>query len=343
MSNWKAFLENQGAQWGSHGIELFSQNPTPYPLGETTLLADLSHLGILTVTGPDAGKFLQGQVTCDIRELDQEASRLGAHCTHKGRMLFSFRAVKLGEEQIALRLDSDILAHAQQALGKYIVFSKAKLADASTDYCRLGLAGPKAAALIEQHLGATPVNINDVSQVESGYVIKISDQRFECWLKTESAEKSWTELSQFSQPVGVPVWNLLDIRDGLGDIRPGTEELFIPQMLNYQAIDGISFNKGCYTGQEVVARMQYRGKLKRPMYRVRFSLKNQPLPQPGAELYGSEKQQSIGNIVLAAPADDLSAEALAVITSDAADTNNVYLDQSNTEKLDILALPYAIT
>ena len=305
-----------------------------------TQLVDLSHQGLITVTGPDAAKFLQGQVTCDITDLEQ-ASRLGAHCTHKGRAISSFRAARLADEKIALRLPKSILASAQQALAKYIVFSKAELADASDDYSRIGLAGPTANALLTEHLAAPPSDVQGVCHLPNGCIIKLSEQRFECWIAAADGKTLWDKLQPACSISDAEAWTLLDIRDGYGEVRPETLEAFIPQLLNYQLIDGISFQKGCYSGQEVIARMHYRGKLKRQMFRVSFP-SGEALPLPGTDIYTDKGTQSVGTIVIAAPAEESRAEALAVITRDAALSDSAYLDLTQTTQLKVLPLPYSL-
>lgn len=339
MSSWKTFLESQGAHWDELGSVNFEGAPAPSE--GATLLVDLSYQRLLTVTGPDAAKFLQGQVTCDINALGP-VSRLGAHCNHKGRALSSFRAVQLAADQIVLRMHGSVLAGTQQTLGKYIVFSKAELKDASEDYRRIGLAGPKAEALILHQFGECPQADQDVTLHEHGCVIKISANRYECWIKPEQGESLWQQLATDCTAVGSAAWTWLDIRDGLGEVRAQSVEEFIPQMLNFQAIGGISFNKGCYTGQEVVARMQYLGKMKRQMFRV--TLSGGALPQPSDHLYSDTSKQSVGNVVMAAanPVDEKCTEALAVITKAAVEADSVFLDENHQQKLQVLDLPYAI-
>jgi len=332
-------MESQGAHWDKLGSVNFEGAEAPSE--DATLLADLSYQRLLAVAGPDAAKFLQGQVTCDINALGP-VSRLGAHCNHKGRMLGSFRAVKLDADRIMLRMHGSVLTGMQQALGKYIVFSKAELSDASEEFRRIGLAGPKAETLIKQLFGECPQADQAVFLHEHGCVIKISTGRYECWIKADRAENLWQQFATQCPTVGSAAWTLLDIRDGLGEVREQTVAELIPQMLNFQAIEGISFNKGCYTGQEVVARMQYLGKMKRQMFRV--ALTGDKLPQPGDHLYSDTSQQSVGNVVMAATCsgDKKSAEALAVITKVAVEADSVFLDENHQHKLQVLELPYAV-
>ncbi len=317
--------------------------------GEQSLLAALQEHRILVVSGPDAGKFLQGQVTCDTAELDRSISRLGGHCNHKGRMISSFRAARLSQDSIGLRLSHDTLANLHASLAKYIVFSKAELESDSDHYAIFGLAGRRAADLLQGIFGQAPNEPNQVLMIEQGLLIHTDEQRFELWLEPQYAPSLWQQLSAQAQVIDSSGWDLLSIRAGIGEVRDGNSGELIPQMLNYQAIDGISFNKGCYTGQEVVARMQYLGKLKRHMYAISVTLAEQQTPpKVGADLYSRSTAQSIGKLIFCAPAGTEAStgnrhyEALASITTVAMKADDVFLDSSHKYPCKILPLPYTI-
>lgn len=337
MTNWNSFLTAQGATFSPDGISAFA---TVSEDTNMTWLVDLSHQGILAIEGPDAAKFLQGQVTCDVRELENQATRLGAQCDLKGRMLLSFRALQPTAEQILLRLHRGLITAAQSSLGKYIVFSKADLHDRSDNYRQIGLSGPDAADLLTRHLGAPPQALGQWVEHSGNLIIKLDEHRFECWIKPEQATAFWQTLASHCQLGGGHVWRLLDIRAGIGEVQPETQGLFTPQALNFQLINGVSFRKGCYTGQEVVARLHYRGKLKRHMYRVQFELESDALlPVPGQSVVNHE-QKNVGEIVMAAPATGGMAEALAVIADDQLEQTS--LGSQTSQKLTHLPLPYAI-
>ena len=337
MTDWNSFLVAQGATFSPDGVSAFA---TRTEEANKTWLVDLSHQGILAIEGPDAAKFLQGQVTCDVRELENQTSRLGAQCDLKGRMLHSFRALQPAPEQILLRLNVGLIATAQSSLGKYIVFSKAALHDRSNNYRQIGLSGPDAAGLLTRHLGAAPQSRDQWVEHSGNLIIKLDEQRYECWVKQEQAAHLWQALAPDCQLGGGNVWRLLDIRAGIGEVQPSTQGLFTPQALNFQLINGVSFRKGCYTGQEIVARLHYRGKLKRHMYHVQFELENDALlPVPGESVFNHE-QKAVGEIVMAAHTADGMAEALAVITDDQLERS--YLGSQSSQKLIPLPLPYAI-
>lgn len=296
---------------------------------------------LLLLKGPDAKKFLQGQVTCDIDALswdkEENQTSLGAHCTHKGRMLFSFRACQLDDDTIGLSIYKDLIPDALAALKKYSVFSKVELIDGSSEYTLLGYSGDNISALKE--LFPTLPGTADYATHDQGTaLILLSDKRYECWLAKQQASEL---IKEQSIATDTNSWTALNIAEGIGEVRPETVEEFIPQMLNYQEIaNGISFSKGCYTGQEVVARMHYLGKLKRHMYR--FSSEFSETITAGTPLFKPNSTQSIGNVVISASTNK-GQELLAVVTEEAFNQDQVYLDKNCHHKLQALTLPYAIT
>ncbi len=307
-----------------------------------TTFLDISSHSLLLLQGPDANKFLQGQVTCDVARLviSDNASKttLGAHCTHKGRMLFSFLACQLDEQTIALSIHAPLLADALAQLKKYSIFSKVEIIDASDSYRIVGIKGDDTSALRALGLSA-PNNIGEASHHSSGViVIKVSSERFECWLPTEEAQ----QISAFSAlAAGDDAWCLDNINEGIAEVRSETVEAFIPQMFNYQVLrEAISFEKGCYTGQEVVARMQYLGKLKKRLYR--FSTETTTLLVPNTPLYTLDKKQAIGHVALSAPTNNGQA-LLAVVNVEPVENDQVFIDAACAQKLKVESLPYSIT
>lgn len=327
MSNWSNFAPLQA-------IELARQVDDD----NATTLSPLHNKQCLSVEGIDAGKFLQGQLSCDINEIDVHQWQYGSHCNHKGRMLSSFRAAALSSDHFLLCLSQDISQSACAALAKYIVFSKATISEHS-NHMGLGLSGPEARSLLVQHLSA-PVPGQSVL-IEGGLVIAISQNRFELWLENQQAEKVWEILKPFCTLVDSSHWTLLDIKEGIGEIRNGSQDLFIPQMLNLNELGGISYTKGCYTGQEIVARMEYRGKLKRHMVKLQSNSNSSgTAPKPGAEVFCQESKQSVGNIVVAQDSP-LGLQALAVCSEK-------HLDQAlfcheDEQHFEASSLSYAIT
>ena len=309
-------------------------------MNSTLQLCPLTDFAILGISGPDTYKFLQGQVTCDVSQISTDSSRLGAHCNPKGRMISNFLACGLSGDHIGLRLHKDVLPALQQSLGKYIVFSKAKLADHSNDYHVVGILGENADNILTPYLGIALSATNQAITTTAGTFICLAPNRIECWLTADQLAALQQQLGEQLTPAQQNDWLMAAIRAGIGEVYPQTQGEWIPQMLNYQLaeVNGVSFSKGCYTGQEIVARMQYLGKLKRHMYRFQAPA----CPQPGAPLYSKDSNQSIGEIVMASQVGS-DIECLASVTAAAVTANNIYLDEAHTQQLVNLPLPYALS
>ncbi len=339
-NDWLTFLSEHGAIINNGHVEQFKSPAQPQPNSDQkTFISPLTERRLLSVTGADAYKFLQGQVTCDTEDLRREQMRSGAHCTHKGRMIASFRAFSLADHSIGLSLNEGCLEPLKNSLSKYIVFSKAKLAD-EQKLIGLGVSGKAATEVLSTIF--TNLNAKPYSSTETNgcLALCLATDHYECWLTPEVARQFWGEASAQCQPAGESYWNLLCIRQGLSEVRAETVEMFIPQMLNFDQLNGISYKKGCYTGQEVVARMTYLGKLKRHTYRAALPTTN--TPTIGADLYTSESGQSIGNIVMAAATPEGDVECLICATDLAVAADAIYIDKTLQQKLKTLTLPYAI-
>jgi len=316
----------------------------------------LSHLGLLDITGPDSRKFAQGQVTCDVQQNTHETRLLhGAHCTHKGRMIANFDLLNLNEDTLRLRLQADTIEILQASLAKYIVFSKAKLQQPENIQL-VGLIGADAYETMSGLLGESFTPDSGVHQRGNDTIMARGETRIECWLDTDSPLLQ--QLKPSHEKTALTQWLATDIQQGIGWVCASSTDLFTPQMLNLQtsAINGISFTKGCYTGQEIVARLHYKGKLKRHMYLFEYRNTAPTKPQVGADLYkhgsATETGKSIGHIIntakLESPLDpDQSSDErtllLACVTDEAVANDDVYLDPNGDHKLLQQALPYAIT
>ena len=296
----------------------------------------LASRGALLIRGPDSLAFLQGQVTCDINELTAEHSVCGAYCTPQGRMVCDFRIVPVGEESWLIAVHRGLAEDALATFGKYIVFSKAELLDASEAWCQFAAWGDGVAAL----LGLEAAGENSVRIMDGVYWVQADSmaRRFEAMVPVERADALAQSLEQNCGQAAEAAWELQEIEAGIAHVAPETGGKFVPQMLNYQATNRIRFSKGCYTGQEVIARMHYRGKLKNPMHlaSVEAAL---PCP-PGTPLFRPGADQSIGTVVNAAAAGD-SLRILAVVRIDALE-DEVHLAGHEGPVLKFLELPYSL-
>lgn len=328
MNDWKRYLSTQGAVINDDQID-FHESPTDFQalLAEDGgIMSPLLHQGLISVTGPDAARFLQGQITSNALQLALGESTPGARCNAKGRMLASFVLFHAEDQHFLLQLHRSLVTPLINELTKYAVFFKVELTDVSDDYCLLGTAGK-------------PVDKN--SPTDTAYQYPLVDGRSILVIAAEKVPPVWKALRDALKPVGTELWQLMDIRSGLGHVEVDTVDLFIPQMLNFQAIGAISFKKGCYTGQEVVARMKYLGKLKRRMYRIRVPVSADRL-LPGMPCYLQGQNQSVGNIVSTAHCDAERLEVLVVLTKEAADSDDLLIGSQQYPVVEKLSIPYKI-
>ncbi|GAB3385064.1 YgfZ/GcvT domain-containing protein [Azotobacter armeniacus] len=305
-------------------------------MADTACFCALVHEGVLAVRGPDADKFLQGQLTCNLNYLKDGSSSLGARCTPKGRMISSFRLIP-DLDGFLLAMASELIEPQQTELKKFAAFSKSQLFNESGVWTRFGLLGGDA-ALIGLGLDL-PQETGQVVRNGELLVIRLEGERAELWAPAEQAEALRARLAGYLPEAPLECWLLAQIRAGIGQVFGATRELFIPQMINLQAVGGVSFKKGCYSGQEIVARMQYLGKLKRRLYRL--ALDSSEAPAPATELFSPVHRTSVGEVVLAAPAES-GVELLAVLQEDAVEDGRVSLGAPEGPTLHLLDLPYKL-
>ena len=305
-------------------------------MADSAFFCPLSHEGVLAVRGADAAKFLQGQLTCNLNYLSDTQASLGARCTQKGRMQSSFRILLQGDG-VVLAMATELLEPQLADLKKYAVFSKSKLTDESAAWVRFGLMNAEPALT---SLGLElPAETNSVVRNDTLIAIRVSPDRAELWVPAEQGDAVRNQLAATLEQTDLNEWLLGQIRAGIGQVMPQTRELFIPQMLNLQAVGGVSFKKGCYTGQEIVARMQYLGKLKRRLYRLSFNAPE--MPEPGTPLFSPSHTSAIGEVVIAAKTDQ-TVELLAVLQAEAADSGDVHVGTPEGPRLHLLDLPYTL-
>lgn len=306
-----------------------------------THVTPLQSEGLLHITGPDAVDFLQGQTTCDTRKLDASTALPGAYCTPQGRVVCDFLLVQLREEHVVLRMRGDILNAAATTFGKYIVFARAELTAARDEWWALACWGDAAAEGVKALCGSMPRRRYGMVTGTGVVAVQLDDQgtQFECYLDRALHPDLPPPLSGARDPGGENRWRALQIASGIGRIEGPTVTSFVPQMLNYDLTGFISFNKGCYTGQEVVARLHYRGKPKRRMYLVTFA--GPADIAAGTEVYTASGGQSVGNIVNCAAEADGTAVALVVATADGVATG-LHLGDPAGAALTVGQLPYPV-
>ena len=342
ITDWKDFLLDAGAEFNDAGVVHFGNLRRELSVAITgNVFTDLSHYGLISVHGDDAETFLQGQLTNDIRKVDDQHSQFSGICNPKGRLLASFRVFHCGDSYY-LCLPSSMIETVISRLRMFMLRSRVTLEEASDTFVHLGVSGSEAEQELRKVAGTLPDNIHEVTQSKDQAIIRVPGihPSFEIFTTTEQARQLWSSLNVQSAPVGSIAWQFLDIQAGIPMIFPETREAFVPQMANLQLIDGVSFTKGCYTGQEIVARMQYLGKLKRRMYRARCESTTQPLA--GDEVYVSgEGTQSVGKLVSAAPHPDGGYSMLAVLQiSSAEGKSKLHLGSATGAAITLEHLPY---
>lgn len=290
---------------------------------------------VLTVTGPDSEKFLQGQTTTDFRDVNASTSRPGCLCNLKGRATVSYRAL-FWRDSYQLVTDGALLDSLHATLKKYIIFSKAQLA--TPDTAVFGIVGQGADAWVAQHFGTLPDGEGQVWGDDKTAIVRLPGAgRYLVLADAGILSALWEKLSADAVVGDINDWRLAQIRAGECQVLAGAAELFQPQELNLQVHQGVSYNKGCYTGQEIVARLYFRGKLKQ--WAHRFSVDSTLPPAIGSAIC-NENGQTAGHVILAARADSNRFELLAVARHD--DLSGLHPADQPAAALTVLDLPYAI-
>ncbi|HRY14706.1 MAG: folate-binding protein YgfZ [Candidatus Competibacteraceae bacterium] len=351
IKEWSDFLEQSGGWVVDGRVEHFGQATVELwtILNNGDSCSELSCLGLIAVEGAEAEQFLQGQLTCDVRQATPDHSLLGAFCSPKGRALACFRLFRRGET-LYLELPQELVEPTLTRLRKYVLRTKVTLQDASDALVRFGVAGPHAEALLIARLGVLPDVVNHVIHTPSRdgsdlTIIRVPatiTPRFAVYGSLSAMQTLWTSLGREVTFTGGQPWRLLNMLAGIPTIYPETVEMFVPQMMNLEILDGISFKKGCYTGQEVVARTHYLGKLKRRMYLGRVESEN--LPRPGDSLFSpqADASQGAGRIVDAAEHPGGGYAVLASALIPCAEQGVLHLGDANGPTLRLEPLPYAL-
>lgn len=293
-------------------------------------VAALEHLGVIRVQGEEAAKFLQGQLTQDFALLGPHEARLAAFCTPKGRMQASFIGWRRGDE-VVLVTSRDILAPTLKRLSMFVLRAKVKLSDATADYRLYGLAG-EAADAFAPALPA-PWAKADAGSANIVRLYPADSQARALWLAPPG------EPAPAGPAMDLPAWLWGEVRSGIATVTAPIVEAFVPQMLNYESVGGVSFKKGCYPGQEVVARSQFRGTLKRRAYPVH----SQAALAAGQEVFHeSDGEQPCGTIAQAALNPQGGWDAIACLQVTAAQGGELTAGAAGGSPLRLEPLPYLL-
>ena len=348
-TDWQTFLTQQNATLANDVAQHFGDPAAELvAIAQSTVMCDLGQFSRLRASGSEAQSFLQNLLSNDIREVSASRAQYSSFNTAKGRMLATFLIWRDGDDYL-LQLPTTLAEALKRKLSMYVLRTKVKITDASIEVIALGLSGASAQQLLLKHCSALPEQTLDVAQTDDlgGSIIRLDDTRFQLNTTPEHAPALWLALSEHAKPVGSPCWDWLNVRAGIPVILPQTQEQFVPQMANLDLIGGINFKKGCYPGQEIVARMHYLGKLKRRMYLAHVECDT--APQAGDELFSADMPelgeglaQPCGMIANAAAAPAGGYDVLAVIQSASHDTRSVHLVSLQGVQLVFAALPYTL-
>jgi folate-binding protein YgfZ len=354
MQSWITFLELQGARdidpltqaIGNFGAHNALDGAQPV----TNFMTPLAAFGIIAATGDDAATFLHNQLTNDVEKLDAAHARLAGYCTPKGRLMATFLLWK-SADAVLLQLPRQLQPAIQKRLQMFVMRSKVKLADRADDLVQIGLAGPAATTVLAAWFPALPDTPYAKVDAEAGTLIRLADTgdigdpaaagvaRYVWITDPQTAQSAWPRLAEVLRPAGSAAWQLGEIRAAIPLVTAATQEQFVPQMINFEAVGGVNFQKGCYPGQEIVARSQYLGKLKRRMMPATVMASD---VVPGTEVFSSaDPEQACGMIVNAA-AMTSGAVACLVEIKLAALESTVHLGAIDGPVLTFHPLPYGL-
>ena len=347
MTNWNDYLLTQAARHSATEpghVRDFGRELNSAELAEG-FVAVIDDQGLIAVSGADAAPFLHNQLTNDVAHLGLGEARLAGYCTPKGRLQASFLMWR-SEAAIYLQLPRAIQAPLQKRLAMFVMRSKATLSDASADSASqvmLGFGGVRAKQVLEQMFGSVPDQAYGKLDHGLGTLIRLADAfgapRFEWIASAEAAQAAWPALSTALTAAGGDAWRLSGIHAGVPQVTLKTQEQFVPQMINFELIGGVNFKKGCYPGQEIVARSQYLGKLKRRT--VLASIDGSA--GAGDEVFAvGDPEQPCGMVVNAAPNGNGGVDALVEIKLAALEEGEVRLGSAGGAPLRFQAMPYSL-
>jgi folate-binding protein YgfZ len=315
--------------------------PAAAPLAaarDAAVVCDLSALSVLAISGPDAGAFLQGQLSSDVIALGDDAAQFTSFNSPKGRMLANFALWREAANDFRALLSGDLAAPVQKRLAMFVLRSKVTLADISQRNARFGIGGPSATEALRAAFGTAPDTFA-VVRVDGSTLLGLPGPRFVVIAPIGSAVAIGARLALQAVPAPFTVWQWLTIRAGIPVVTAAVQDQLIAQSANWDVLGGVSFRKGCYTGQEIIARMQYLGRQKERL----FAFHADAAAAPGMRVFGAGfGDQACGVVVNAAPAPEGGSDLLAVVQVAAANAGGLHLEVPDGPPLAPLPLPYVV-
>jgi len=327
IKDWEAFLTEKNTEFKTIN-------------NSAEMLFDLSEQGLIKVSGEDAESFLQNQLTNDIHKVTETTHQASAWCNPKGRIIANFQIFMRGGYYY-LSLSADLVEQVIKKLRMYVMMSKVTIDDLSGNMLHIGYKGNLQKLLTDD----VPESPNQTLQYNNLSILRLADSepRYEIFTDNiNDAKQLWEQCETHATTINNNGWNYLNIVAGLPNITKPSSEAWVPQMVNYIAIGGVDFKKGCYPGQEIVARLNYLGKSKRRMYRLKIGWNNDSnnLPNIG-DAIASDTDKNAGKILNTAISPSGDIEALAIMKI--AETNSTLTLTNNSEaSITLLDLPYSM-
>lgn len=342
-TDWHSFLARHGAVLDGDTVQHFGDPSGELDTaGHGTVVCDLGQTGTLRVSGEDAHSFLQNLLSNDIRAVGAGQAQISSFNNAKGRMLATLLIWRSGDDYL-LQLPRVLCEPIRKKLAMYVLRARVKISDAGGELVALGLSGDQAQQIVQAQFGALPDAPLAIVAGAAASAIRMDAARWQIVTGAAHAAELWEELCRQARPVGSACWDWLNIRAGIPVILPRTQEQFVAQMVNLELIGGVSFSKGCYPGQEIVARMQYLGKLKRRMYLAHLDPGSGEPPQAGDELFSADMEgQASGMIVNAAVAPGGGHDVLASVQVSSRAGHTVHWKSPQGAALRFLTLPYPL-
>ncbi|MDP0563496.1 MAG: hypothetical protein QS721_14690 [Candidatus Endonucleobacter sp. (ex Gigantidas childressi)] len=331
-------LKSQGALFSDDGqiIQFSDSNTTT---NNRPSMCVLTSQAIIEAKGPDTLRFLQGQLTCNMEKLNPMEHTLGAACTPNGKMYSSFLILNTGNHYL-FSMHKGITESFISNLSKYAVFFKSELNSSTQSFICLGLTGNNAQSHLTDILSHIP-NTGEAVAIEKAYLLKTPhlDSSYELWLPEKHLSLFWEKLATTFKPETESLWRKKHIEAVYPHVQPGYIDKYTPQHLNLPSLGCVSFRKGCYTGQEIIARMQNLGTQKSRTFHIHISTKKSIHPR--AKLI-NEKGKAIGEILEIVSIIKDKYDALAVIRIESVENNNVFFANNSDCKVTIATTPYLI-
>lgn len=327
LQQWQQFLQASALEKPISSTDTLSD--------QDNVLCDLSHMGLLELEGADAVSFLQGQVTNDVKLLNGSNAHYTGYCTPKGRLLAIFLAFA-HNGHLHLQMPKVLLESITKRLKMYVLRSKVNIQDMSEQVFKFGISGHNATELLAKLFPSLPQQPLQLETHTNGVVIRMPGDtpRYEVYSNIEHAQQLWSSLAKDCKIADADYWEWLEIQAGIPAIYPETQEAFVPQMLNLDVLNAINFKKGCYTGQEIVARTHYLGTVKR---RTQLAQSNNAV-STGADVI-NDKAEIVGKVVRCAQSPAGHYDLLVELRLESLEAGELFVADN---RLQIKSLPYAL-